>query len=99
MRPPRSCDGLCRRKPIVGPLNERGIDEVFALGAALRIDQRLDMSARAEHEFVVAAESARHPVPVPPRGDVVVETGDDEFVALDLRDVDGNAENVVLTGM
>src|SRR5262249_28108536 len=79
--------------------NECGIDEVFSLCAADRIDQRLDMAARTEHEFVVAAEGARHPVTVAPRSYVVGEAGDDEFVARDLRHIDRNAEHLELTGI
>src|SRR5262249_46929132 len=99
MLPPRSGDGLCLQEPVVGARNERGIDEVFAFCAADRIDQRLDMAGRAQHEFVRAAERARHAVAVAPRGYVVGEAGDDEFVARDLRHVDRNAEDLELTGI
>src|SRR5262249_55155889 len=96
MLPPRSGDGLCLREPVIGARNERGIDEVFALWGADRIDQRPDMATRAEHEFVAAAERARHPVAVAPGGYVIGEAGDDEFVARDLRHVDRNAEHLEL---
>src|SRR5271166_3673487 len=86
-RPPRAL--LPRRSglPCVGLVRQvRVAEERRPLGAG-RIDDALDVAARAEDEFATTAEDVCRRIARLPGRDVVGDTGDDEAVARDLGEI------------
>ena len=69
-------------------------DEVRRLRVVRRVEDRLDVTAVAQHELAVPAQQLRGAVCAVPRDDVVGVAGDDEAVARDLAEVDRGAEHV-----
>src|SRR5262249_8447604 len=73
VRPPRAAVRLARGEPRLRVGDELVVGEVARLGGGRRVDQRLDVSAAAGEENLVAAEELRRAVAGVPRGDVVGE--------------------------
>src|SRR5882672_8057082 len=92
--PPRS--GMRRRRlePLLGREREVGIEKVLRLGVSRRVDDALDVTARAQDESHRSAQHLARLVARRPRRDVIRDARDDIAVDVDVRHVDCSAEDL-----
>src|SRR5208283_5664876 len=90
-RPPRTLLLRGAGHPGVGLVRQVRVAEERRPLVARRIDDALNVAARAEDEFAAAAEDVCRRVARLPGRDVVGDTGDDEAVARDLGEIDRRA--------
>src|SRR5271163_2696816 len=68
--------------PFVGIFGQARTDVVAGFEVTRRIDEALDMAARAEHEFDSPAEHPRRAITCAPRADVIGHAGDQVEIIL-----------------